>query len=131
MAVDFSCWHFLLLRRDDKCMQLERSLEINVSIVMCINVSQVPQDAQTLRKNIYYCKSCGQYLPSSEFQLSPNSKAVGRCHQCCKKTNEAVTREEHTKYTYILQNVCCTEQMFADNSKIAFLMQVNCHIFKT
>jgi len=106
-------------------LQLDILLEINLSVVLYISVVlQVPQDSLTLRKNIYYCSSCSQYLPSTEFQLSSNSKAVGRCRQCCKKTNEAITRQEQTQYSYILQSVCCTEQMFGDNSKIAFLMQV-------
>jgi len=92
-------------------------------------VLQVPQDSSTLRKNIYYCKSCSQYLPSTEFDLSSNSKAVGRCQQCSKKTNEAVSRQENTQYTFILQNVCSTEDAFRDNSKIAFLMKVSLHSY--
>jgi len=56
--------------------------------------------------------------------MASNSKAVGRCRQCSSKTNEAITRQEHTQYTYILQNVCRMEEMFDDNSKIAFLMRV-------
>jgi len=90
---------------------------------------QVPQDSSTLRKNIYYCKSCSQYLSATEFDLSSNSKAVGRCRQCSKKTNEAVTRQEQTHYTYILQKVCCSEDAFRDNSKIAFLMKVSLRMY--
>ena len=38
---------------------------------------KVPQDPSVLRKNIYFCPSCNSYLPSTEFQLSSNSRWVG------------------------------------------------------
>ena len=37
---------------------------------------KVPQDPSVLRKNIYFCPSCNSYLPSTEFQLSSNSRRV-------------------------------------------------------
>ena len=37
-------------------------------------ILQVPQDPTVLRKNIYFCPSCNAYLPSTEFQLSSNSR---------------------------------------------------------
>ena len=37
---------------------------------------KVPQDPSVLRKNIYFCPSCNSYLPSTEFQLSSNSRWV-------------------------------------------------------
>ena len=35
---------------------------------------QVPQDVSKLRSNVYYCRSCCQYLPSTDFELSTNSR---------------------------------------------------------
>jgi hypothetical protein len=35
---------------------------------------KVPQDPMILRTNIYYCRSCCQYLPSTDFELSTNSR---------------------------------------------------------
>lgn len=104
---------------------LEIFLQTNLAvIVLCTVFMQVPPDTPELRKNVYYCTSCSQYLPSAEFHLSSNSKTVGRCRQCSKKTNEAITRQEHTQYTYILQNVWSTEEILGNKSKIAFLMKV-------
>ena len=39
-----------------------------------ISPFKVPQDPSVLRKNIYFCPSCNSYLPSTEFQLSSNSR---------------------------------------------------------
>ena len=37
---------------------------------------KVPKDPATLCTNVYYCRSCGQYLPSTDFELSANSRWV-------------------------------------------------------
>ena len=35
---------------------------------------KVPQDPAKLKSNTYYCRSCCQYLPSTDFELSTNSR---------------------------------------------------------
>ena len=89
----------------------------------CTQFGQVPQDPSVLKKNIYYCSSCSQYLPSTEFPLSSNSRSVGRCRQCGKKNNDAIIRQDHSHFRYLLKNVCRAEEQFGDGSNIAFLMQ--------
>ncbi len=37
---------------------------------------KVPQDLSLLTHNIHYCKSCRQYLPSTDFELTTNSRLV-------------------------------------------------------
>lgn len=39
---------------------------------------KVPQDPSTLCTNVYYCRSCAQYLPSTDFELSANSRLHDR-----------------------------------------------------
>ncbi|XP_078076272.1 IQ motif and ubiquitin-like domain-containing protein isoform X2 [Mustelus asterias] len=84
---------------------------------------QVPQDPMQLRKNIYFCSSCGSYLPSTEFPLSLTSQALRICRQCFKLNNEARRREEATMYKMILKRLRKTEANFEDGSQLAFLLQ--------
>lgn len=86
---------------------------------------QVPQDPSTLRKNIYFCPSCNQYLPSIEFALSSNSRTVGKCRKCAKIDNDARTRQDISTYQYMLKSLRKAEELYSDDSKIAFLLQVH------
>ena len=86
---------------------------------------QVPQDPSTLRKNIYFCPSCNQYLPSTEFQLSSNSHAVGKCRKCTKADNDGRIRQDYSHYHFMLKTLREAEEQHQDGSKIAFLMQVS------
>ncbi|XP_033745272.1 IQ and ubiquitin-like domain-containing protein [Pecten maximus] len=84
---------------------------------------KVPQDPSSLRKNIYFCPSCNQYLPSTEFALSSNSRTVGKCRKCSKVDNDARTRQDISTYQYMLKVLRKAEEMYGDDSKIAFLLQ--------
>ncbi|XP_002734642.2 IQ motif and ubiquitin-like domain-containing protein [Saccoglossus kowalevskii] len=84
---------------------------------------KVPQDPATLRKNIYFCSSCNQYLPSTDFSLSSNARVVGKCRQCTKLDNDGRTRQDYSHYRYLLKNVRKSEENFGDDSRIAFLLQ--------
>ncbi|PIK40278.1 putative IQ and ubiquitin-like domain-containing protein isoform X1 [Apostichopus japonicus] len=84
---------------------------------------KVPQDPSTLRQNIYFCPSCGSYLPSTEFQLSSNSTVVGRCRRCVKLDNEGRVREDFSHYRYMLKALRRSEEAAQDGSRIAFLLQ--------
>ncbi|XP_034306877.2 IQ motif and ubiquitin-like domain-containing protein isoform X1 [Magallana gigas] len=84
---------------------------------------KVPQDPSALRKNIYFCPSCNQYLPSTEFALSSNSRTVGKCHKCTKIDNDARTRQDYSTYTYMLKMLRRSEERHGDGSRIAFLLQ--------
>ncbi|XP_060080948.1 IQ and ubiquitin-like domain-containing protein [Ylistrum balloti] len=84
---------------------------------------KVPQDPSSLRKNIYFCPSCNQYLPSTDFALSSNSRTVGKCRKCSKIDNDARTRQDISTYQYMLKVLRKAEEMYGDNSKIAFLLQ--------
>ncbi|XP_060695459.1 IQ and ubiquitin-like domain-containing protein [Hemiscyllium ocellatum] len=84
---------------------------------------KVPQDPMQLRKNIYFCSSCGSYLPSTEFPLSLTSQTLKICRQCFKLNNEARRREESTLYKTMLKRLRKTEANFEDGSRLAFLLQ--------
>ncbi|XP_043944700.1 IQ and ubiquitin-like domain-containing protein [Protopterus annectens] len=84
---------------------------------------KVPQDPTKLRKNVYFCPSCRNYLLSTEFPLSANSRVVGRCRQCTRLDNEARLREDLSKYKLMLKNLCKAETDYGDESKIAMLLQ--------
>lgn len=86
---------------------------------------QVPQDPSTLRQNIYYCASCNQYKPSVEFQLSTNSRTVGRCRPCRNLDNDARTRQDYSHYRLMLKELRRLEESYGDDSKVAFLLQVS------
>ena len=86
--------------------------------------TQVPQDPSSLRKNIHFCQSCNSYLPSTEFQLSSNSKVIGKCRRCTKLDNDARTRQDFSHYRYMLRSLRKTEENMQDGSRIAFLLQV-------
>ncbi|XP_048405532.1 IQ and ubiquitin-like domain-containing protein isoform X2 [Stegostoma tigrinum] len=84
---------------------------------------KVPQDPMQLRKNIYFCSSCGSYLPSTEFPLSLTSQTLKICRQCYKLNNEARRREESSLYKTMLKRLRKSEANFEDGSQLAFLLQ--------
>jgi hypothetical protein len=84
---------------------------------------KVPQDPSSLRSNIYYCRSCCQYLPSTEFELSTNSRVVGHCRKCQELDNEARSRDDLTIYRSMLKELRKSEETFHDGSHIIFLLQ--------
>ncbi|XP_064632189.1 IQ motif and ubiquitin-like domain-containing protein isoform X2 [Lineus longissimus] len=84
---------------------------------------KVPQDPAVLRKNIYFCQSCNQYLPSTDFQLSSNARTVGKCAKCNKKDNDARVRQDYSHYRFMLKALRKSEEGYDDDSKIAFLLQ--------
>ncbi|XP_068943212.1 IQ motif and ubiquitin-like domain-containing protein [Petaurus breviceps papuanus] len=85
---------------------------------------KVPQDPTKFYKNIYFCRSCEMYLPSTEFSISSTSYHVSRCRQCCMLDNEARQREAFLKYKFLLKQLYQSEADYEDDSKIAFLMQL-------
>ncbi|NXB10091.1 IQUB protein, partial [Cnemophilus loriae] len=85
---------------------------------------KVPQDPLKLYKNIYFCHSCENYLPSTEFLIPANSRTIGRCRSCYQLDNEARRREAYLKYRLILENVRKSEVDYQDDSKIVFLVQL-------
>ncbi|RUS86012.1 hypothetical protein EGW08_006224 [Elysia chlorotica] len=86
---------------------------------------KVPQDPSTLRKNINYCHSCGNYLPSTEFFITSNSRTVGRCRNCVKVENDGRQREDHSYYRIILKALRKSEEAMQDGSSICYLLQEN------
>ena len=90
---------------------------------------QVPQDASSLRSNIYFCSSCNQYLPSTDFFMSSNSDTVGRCKRCLKMDNDSRVRQDYSHYRYMLKALRRSEENYGDDSKIAFLLQVLTTLF--
>ncbi|XP_032543095.1 IQ and ubiquitin-like domain-containing protein isoform X2 [Chiroxiphia lanceolata] len=85
---------------------------------------KVPQDPLKLYKNVYFCHSCENYLPSTEFLIPANSHTVGRCRLCYKLDNEARRRESYLKYRLILENLRKSEADYQDDSQIVFLVQL-------
>ncbi|XP_078272635.1 IQ motif and ubiquitin-like domain-containing protein [Rhinoraja longicauda] len=84
---------------------------------------KVPQDPMQLRKNIFFCSSCGSYIPSTDFPLSMASRGLHLCRQCIKQNNEARHREESSQYKLIMKQLRKAEADFGDGSQLAFLVQ--------
>ncbi|NXM72832.1 IQUB protein, partial [Serilophus lunatus] len=85
---------------------------------------KVPQDPLKLYKNVYFCHSCENYLPSTEFPIPVNSRTIGRCHLCSKLANEARRRDAFLKYRLTLENLRKSEADYQDDSKIFSLVQL-------
>ncbi|XP_009698666.1 PREDICTED: IQ and ubiquitin-like domain-containing protein, partial [Cariama cristata] len=84
---------------------------------------KVPPDPLKLYKNVNFCHSCENYLPSTEFPVPTNSRTIGRCRMCCKLDNEARRRDAFSKYKLILENLRRSEADYQDGAKIVFLIQ--------
>ncbi|XP_037692193.1 IQ and ubiquitin-like domain-containing protein isoform X2 [Choloepus didactylus] len=85
---------------------------------------KVPQDPLKFYKKIYFCHSCQLYLPSTEFSVPSTSHCIYRCRHCVSLDNEARQRESFLKYKCLLQRLYFSEVEYEDDSKIAFLMQL-------
>ncbi|CAO2602653.1 IQ and ubiquitin-like domain-containing protein [Lemmus lemmus] len=85
---------------------------------------KVPQDPLKFYDKIYFCHSCQLYLPSVEFSVSPTSHRVYRCRHCVNLENEIQKRESFLKYKCLLQRLYYSEADYGDDSRIAFLMQL-------
>ncbi|KFQ79075.1 IQ and ubiquitin-like domain-containing protein, partial [Phaethon lepturus] len=86
-------------------------------------ILKVPPDPLKLYKNVNFCHSCENYLPSTEFPVPANSRSIGRCRLCCKLDNEARGRQTFLKYKLILENLRKSEADYQDDAKIVFLVQ--------
>ncbi|XP_050763898.1 IQ and ubiquitin-like domain-containing protein [Gymnogyps californianus] len=86
-------------------------------------ILKVPPDPLKLYKNVNFCHSCENYLPSTEFPVPANSRTIGRCRLCCKLDNEGRHREAFLKYRLILENLRKSEAGYQDDAKIVFLVQ--------
>uniref|UniRef100_A0A7N4PMB7 IQ motif and ubiquitin domain containing n=1 Tax=Sarcophilus harrisii TaxID=9305 RepID=A0A7N4PMB7_SARHA len=86
---------------------------------------KVPQDPAKLYKNIYFCHSCGKYLPSTEFSISSTSYHIIKCRKCCMLDNEARQREAFLKYKILLKELYQSEAEYDDDSQIAYLIQLH------
>ncbi|XP_057160446.1 IQ and ubiquitin-like domain-containing protein isoform X2 [Ursus arctos] len=85
---------------------------------------KVPQDPLKFYKKIYFCHGCQLYLPSTEFAISSTSHRIYRCRHCINLDNETRQRESFLKYKCLLQRLYYSEADYEDDSKIAFLMQL-------
>ncbi|XP_072529817.1 IQ motif and ubiquitin-like domain-containing protein [Salminus brasiliensis] len=79
---------------------------------------RVPQDPAQLKKNIYFCRSCGNYL------LAPASiRVMGLCLQCSELDNEARCRKDFSHYKTILKRLHESEAESSPDAKITYLLQ--------
>ncbi|NWJ10938.1 IQUB protein, partial [Crypturellus undulatus] len=86
-------------------------------------ILKVPPHPLQLYKNVNFCQSCKNYLPSSEFAVPASSRTIGRCRLCCKIDNEARKREAFLKYRLMLKNLRESEADYQDGAKIVYLIQ--------
>eukprot|EP00731_Ephydatia_muelleri_P008636 Em0004g974a len=84
---------------------------------------KIPQDPMSLCNSFYYCRGCCQYLPSTDFELSTNSKVTGHCRSCCDMDNRARARLDLTLYRGMLASIRKEEEAHGDSSRVAFLIQ--------
>ncbi|EPY77844.1 hypothetical protein CB1_001172009 [Camelus ferus] len=61
---------------------------------------------------------------STEFSVSSTSHRIYRCRHCINLDNETRKRESFLKYKCLLQRLYYSEADYEDDSKIAFLMQL-------
>ncbi|NXX90480.1 IQUB protein, partial [Centropus bengalensis] len=101
-------------------LQYIKTPEFNPEVT---RILKVPPDPLMLYKNINFCHSCENYLPSSQFPIPANSRTIGRCHLCCKLDNEARQRQVFFKYKLILKNLRKSEADYEDDAKIVFFVQ--------
>ncbi|XP_077854221.1 IQ motif and ubiquitin-like domain-containing protein isoform X3 [Macaca mulatta] len=109
-----------------KCIMLKNiSQDERLDVLLTLkHTVKVPQDPLKFYKKIYFCHSCQLYLPSTEFSISSTSRRIYRCRNCISLENEAQKRESFLKYRCLLQQLYFTEADYEDDSKIAFLMQL-------
>ncbi|XP_067171517.1 IQ motif and ubiquitin-like domain-containing protein [Apteryx mantelli] len=86
-------------------------------------ILKVPPDPLKLYKNVNFCRSCKNYLPSTEFSVPANSRTIGRCRLCSEIDNEARQREAFLKYRLILKNLRESEADYQDDAQIVYLVQ--------
>ncbi|XP_044102427.1 IQ and ubiquitin-like domain-containing protein isoform X2 [Neovison vison] len=85
---------------------------------------KVPPDPLKFYKKIYFCHGCQLYLPSTEFAVSSTLHRIYRCRHCINLDNETRQRESFLKYKCLLQRLYYSEADYEDDSKIAFLIQL-------
>ncbi|XP_035415308.1 IQ and ubiquitin-like domain-containing protein isoform X4 [Cygnus atratus] len=118
--------------RARELLEIYRSVTMNdipqderIDVLLTLRCTvKVPPDPLKLYKNVNFCRSCENYLPSTEFPVPANSRTIGRCHLCCKLDNEARRRESFLKYRLILENLRKSEAGYQDDTKIVFLVQL-------
>ncbi|XP_047921637.1 IQ motif and ubiquitin-like domain-containing protein isoform X4 [Anser cygnoides] len=118
--------------RARELLEIYRSVSMNdipqderIDVLLTLRCTvKVPPDPLKLYKNVNFCRSCENYLPSTEFPVPANSRTIGRCHLCCKLDNEARRRESFLKYRLILENLRKSEAGYQDDTEIVFLVQL-------
>ncbi|XP_062858594.1 IQ and ubiquitin-like domain-containing protein isoform X4 [Trichomycterus rosablanca] len=103
-----------------KDLNQEERLDVLLTLKQTV---KVPQDAADLKKNIYYCRGCRNYLPSTDFALTVNSRVVGLCCRCKELDGEARQREDFSHYKTILKRLCKDEAEYNPDTKIPYLLQ--------
>jgi hypothetical protein len=83
----------------------------------------IPQDPSKLRKDIYFCPSANEYLPSTEFKIQANSRSVGKSRKVQELDNQARTRQDYSHYRNMLKHLRRSEEQIGDGSNIAYLIQ--------
>ncbi|KAM6302037.1 IQ motif and ubiquitin-like domain-containing protein [Podargus strigoides] len=86
-------------------------------------IPKIPPDPLKLSKNVYFCQSCENYLPSTEFPVPANSRTIGRCCLCRRLANEAQPQETFLNHKLILENLRKSEADYQDDAKNVFLVQ--------
>ncbi|XP_070472559.1 IQ motif and ubiquitin-like domain-containing protein isoform X2 [Equus przewalskii] len=109
-----------------KCIMLKSiSQDERLDVLLTLkHTVKAPQDPMKFYKKIYFCHSCQLYLPSTEFAVSSTSQRIYRCRHCINLDNETRQRESFLKYKCLLQRLYYSEADYEDDSKIAFLMQL-------
>ena len=85
---------------------------------------KVPQDINAKIES-YYCKTCEKYLPSTEFSVSSSNSKIGKCRNCMSIENIAIKRVDYTKFKYMLTKIRNEEQLYGQDSRICYLLNVN------
>ncbi|XP_062520647.1 IQ and ubiquitin-like domain-containing protein [Corticium candelabrum] len=84
---------------------------------------KVPQEPTQLVHDVYFCRSTGQYLPSSDFELSLKARKLGTSRRAGNLDNVARKREDDSVYLEMLNQIRMSEEKYLDNSRVVYLLQ--------
>ncbi|XP_014673283.1 PREDICTED: IQ and ubiquitin-like domain-containing protein isoform X2 [Priapulus caudatus] len=102
-------------------LQYFKNPDFNPGVVKTL---KVPQDASALQADVHQCRGCGRHLREADYELSANTRVMGRCRDCQRLDNNARRRDDHSLYQTLLRALRRVERSCDSESKIAFLLQV-------
>ncbi|XP_065845385.1 IQ motif and ubiquitin-like domain-containing protein [Oscarella lobularis] len=86
-------------------------------------LTRVPHDSSKLLNDVYYCRTTGKYLPSTEFELSSNAKSMKTSRKAAQLSNISGRRQDNSLYREMLRQIRRSEEKYDDDSRLIFIIQ--------